>query len=118
MNILQIAKPVYATICNPVLTNCSSSETPKAYFNSALQGIISIFFLVGVIYFLWHFIFAGYHLIATNGDPKNFETAKNELVYACVGLLVVFSVFAVLKFVGIVVGIPGLESLQIAWPTL
>lgn len=118
-SLLFLASPAHAVITNPVLKNATTPSTnPKAYFNSVFSAVISIFFLVAIIYYVWHIVFAGYHLIASEGDPKRWDTGKNEMVYATVGLIVVFSIFAILKFVGAVVGIPGLESLTIAWPTL
>lgn len=116
---MNLIPPVYAAICNSALNdNCLESTNPKLYINNVIQGVFSIFFIVGVIYFIWHFVFAGYHLIATEGDPKKFETAKNELVYAFTGLIAIFSVFAVLRLIGTVTGIAGLQGLQIAWPTI
>jgi hypothetical protein len=82
------------------------------------SAVISIFFIVGIIYYLWHMVFAGYHLIASDGDPKKWESGKNEMTWATVGIFVVFSIFAIIKFVGIVLGIPGLGTLTIPWPTL
>ncbi len=118
MNLPQIVAPVYAQVCNPLLKDCTSSTNPKGYFNNVLQGVFSIFFIVGVIYFIWHIIFAGYHLIGSQGDPKAFETSKNELTYAFVGLIIMFSIFAILKFVGYILGINGLSNLLIIWPSL
>ncbi|PJA51037.1 hypothetical protein CO168_01965 [Candidatus Shapirobacteria bacterium CG_4_9_14_3_um_filter_36_12] len=115
---LLFARPVLAVICNPVLKNCVSSTNPTQYTNNVLSAVISLFFIVGIIYFFWHLIFAGYHLIGSDGDPKKFETAKNELTYSVLGLIVIFSIFAILKFVGVVLGIQGLKSLSIKWPTL
>jgi hypothetical protein len=115
---MSIVTPVYAIISNSALKDNTSSTNPTLYINKVIQGVFSIFFLVGIIYFIWHFIFAGYHLIASEGDAKKFETAKNELVYAFVGLIAIFSVFAILKLIGTVTGIKGLETLQIAWPTI
>jgi len=105
-------------ICNPLLKNCLQSEDPTAYTNNVIQSIFSLFFIVGVIYFIWHFIMAGYHFISNEGDPKRIEVAKNELTFSIVGLAVIFSVFAALKFIGAVFGIQGLDALQITWPTL
>lgn len=115
---MSIVTKVYAQICNSALSDCTSSTTPKTYVNNVIQGVFAIFFIVGVIYFVWHFVFAGYHFIASEGDPKKYETAKNELVYAAVGLIAIFSVYAILKLVGTVTGITGLQDLQIAWPTI
>jgi len=104
---------------NPILKNSSAQvSNPQDYFNSVLSAVISIFFIVGIVYYIWHIVFAGYHLIASEGDPKRWESSKMELIYSTVGLFVVFSIFAILKFVGIVLGIDGLENLKIGWPTL
>jgi len=118
MNILNIVKPAYAVICNPVLSTCLPSTDPQQYTNNVLSAVISIFFIVGIIYFFWHMIFAGYHFISSEGDAKRYENAKNQITYAFLGLIVIFSIFAILKFVGIILGIKGLENLTITWPTL
>ncbi|MFA7301771.1 MAG: hypothetical protein WC069_05650 [Candidatus Shapirobacteria bacterium] len=111
--------PVFAQIINPTFGNQQiSSVDPQLYFNNVLSAIFSIFFIVGTIYFIWHIVFAGYHFIATEGDPKAYETAKNQITYSVVGIFVIFSVFAIIKLVGTVLGIAGLEDLTITWPTL
>lgn len=123
-NILTIAalfspKSATAIICNPLLsTNASCRADPTIYANNVLSAIISIFFIVGIIYFIWHIVFAGYHFIATEGDPKAYENAKNQITYSMVGIVVIFSIFGLIKFIGTVLGITGLENLSITWPTL
>lgn len=121
---MNLIKPIYATICNPLLENCDEiastgiAANPQTYTNRVLQTIISIFFLVAVIYFIWHFVMSAYHMISSQGDPKKWEEAQKSIIYSFVGVLLVFSVFVILKFAGIVLGIPGLENLQITWPSL
>ncbi|OGL52310.1 hypothetical protein A3K55_01540 [Candidatus Shapirobacteria bacterium RBG_13_44_7] len=105
-------------ICNPVLQDCTNVTNPSAYTSSVLQTVFSIFMIVGVIYFIWHFTFACYHFMSTEGDSKKFEEAKQELTYAVIGLVVMFSVFAILRLIGLVFGIQGLDSLQITLPSL
>ena len=113
-----LIKPAYAAICNKLIDpSCSGTQTnnPQAYSNQIIQTIIDIFLIVGVVYFIWHFIMAGYHYMASQGDAKKIEESKHEITYAFVGLAVVFSVFAVLKFVGTVFGI---NITNINWPSL
>ncbi len=106
-------------ICNPVLQNCNKQiNSPVDYTNNVIQGIFSIFFIVAVIWFIWHFIMAGYHMINSQGDPKRVETSRTEILNAIIGLGIVFAVFAILKFVGYILGIQNLENLTITWPTL
>lgn len=111
-------KPILAQITNPVLDDPSIGTNPEAYVNTAIQTIISVFLLVAVIYFIWHFIMSAYHMISSNGDPKKWEEAQKSILYAFVGLILVFSVFAILKFVGTIFGIDSLAALKLEWPSL
>lgn len=113
------ASKVNAQINNPVVRDSASQvANPEDYTNAVFQAVIAIFFVVGIIYFLWHLLFAGYHFIGSDGDPKKFEQAKNEIMHASLGLIVMFSIFAILKFVGFILNIQGLENLQIPIPTI
>jgi hypothetical protein len=106
-------------ICNPVLKNCEKQiNNPTGYTNTVVQSVFSIFFIVAVIWFVWHFMMSGYHMINNQGDPKRIETSRIEMINAVLGLGIVFAVFAILKFIGYVLGIQDLEKLVITWPTL
>lgn len=108
-----------AEITNPVLPNSSNiSSNPTGYVNRVIQTVISIFMIVAVVYFIWHFVMAAYHMISSNGDPKKWEEAQKAILYSLIGLLIVFSLFAILRFVGTVVGVPGLQNLKLTWPSL
>lgn len=104
-------------IINPLLKD-PASPLQASYANSVIQLIFSIFLFVGVIYFVWHLVFAAYHFIASEGDAKKVEDAKREITYALVGVFVLFSVFAVLKVIGIIFAIPGLDRLNLSLPSL
>lgn len=112
-----ISKPLIAAITNSALKN-PSSQTSADYLNRVIQNIFSIFMIVGVIYFIWHFLFAGYHFMSAQGDEKEYQQAKSEVTYALIGLAIVFVVFAALKLIGFITGIKGLDTLQITLPTL
>jgi hypothetical protein len=106
-----------AAISNVALTNPNSQSDPT-YVTTVFQGVFNIFIIIGVIYFIWHFIFAGYHFISAQGDEKQYQQAKNEITYALIGLVIIFFVFAILKIIGSILGIQGLDNLQITLPTL
>jgi TRAP-type mannitol/chloroaromatic compound transport system permease small subunit len=117
---INLIKPIYAQIENPLLPKSydNIASQPQVYANNIIQTIFSIFFIVAVIYFVWHFIMAAYHMIASNGDPKKWEEAWHSITYALIGLTLVFSIFAILNFVGTIFGIEGLKTLKLAWPSL
>ncbi|MFA5828505.1 MAG: hypothetical protein WC841_04075 [Candidatus Shapirobacteria bacterium] len=118
----QLVKPAYAVICNKLLNpDCGSSvqvSDPIGYFDRIVRGILSVFMLVAVLYFIWHFLMGSYHYIDSSGDPKKIEEAQKQLTYALVGLIASFSVFAILKVIGIVFGITSLQTLSLPVPTL
>lgn len=105
-------------VCNPLLQNCNQVSQPENYFNSVVQTIIGIFFIFAVIYFIWHFILASFRYITSEGDDKKISQAKTDITNTIVGLAIVFCVFAVLKFIGTVLGIQGLDQLRLSWPSL
>lgn len=105
-------------ICNPLLKNCTNVTDPTGYTNNVIQAVFSIFLIVGILYFAWHFVMAGYLFISGGNDEKKIASAKNQILYAFIGLFVVFAVFAILKFVGFILGIQNLEDLTLTWPTL
>jgi magnesium-transporting ATPase (P-type) len=116
---MNFIKPVYADILNPVLKNSEEiASNSSGYVNDVIQSIISIFLIVAVVYFIWHFVMAAYHMISSNGDPKKWEEAQKAVLYSLVGLVLVFSIFAILKFVGTVTGVQGLQNLKLTWPSL
>lgn len=107
------------SIFNPLLKNGQQQvENPFIYTNNVFQAVFSIFFIVGIIYFIWHFMMGAYHFISQEGDPKKIETAKHQFTYAFLGLGIMFVVFAILKFIGYITGIKGLDTLVLPWPTL
>ena len=115
---MNLIKPVQAVINNPVLNKQNISSDSTGYFNSVIQSLISILFIFGLIYFVYHFILAGYKMISSQGDPKKYEEAQHALLYSLIGIIIIFSVFALLRLVGNLFGITELGTLQIKWPSL
>ena len=115
---MNIIKPVQAVVNNPVLNKQNISSDSTNYFSSVIQSLISVLFVFGVIYFIYHFILAGYKMISSQGDPKKYEEAQHALLYSLIGVAIIFSVFALLRLVGNLFGITDLGKLQINWPSL
>jgi hypothetical protein len=115
---MKLINPVLAQITNPVLKNQNVTSDSNSYVNGIIQTFISLLIIVGVLYFVINFILAGYHMISSQGDPKKFEEAQKSLIYSLLGITLVFIIFAILKIIGHVFGITGLDNLMITWPSL
>ena len=120
IKLLQAAeKP--STIRNPLFSNEqneSITTDPENYTNNAIQAIISIFLIVAVIYFVWHFVMAAYHMISSNGDPKKWEESQKAILNSLIGIILAFSIFGLIKLAGTLFGITALQELSITWPSL
>lgn len=115
----EIIEPGRVGINNPLLSdNNIHVNQPQLYFNNVIQTVFTIFFIVAVLYFVWHVIMAGYRLMDARGDTKKLEESQTDLTNAFIGIAIIFSIFALLKFIGIIFGIEGLQQLQIPWPDL
>jgi heme O synthase-like polyprenyltransferase len=115
---MKLIKPVLAKINNPVLKNQDIAANSGSYVNGVIQTFVSLLIIVGVIYFVINFILAGYHMISSQGDPKKFEEAQKSLTYSLLGIALIFIVFAIIKLIGYIFGIEGLDNLTITWPSL
>lgn len=72
-----------------------------AIFSNLLTALLMF---VGT-FALFLFIFAGFKYMNTAGDPKKLEGARNTLIYAIVGLLVVLFSFLIINIISIVTGV-------------
>ena len=116
---MTLIKPIFAQIRNPVMKDSANKlKDPVGFINKFIQGLFSMFMLIGFLYFAWYFILGAYHLISTEGDKGKFQIAKDQFTHAFMGLAILFSVFAVLKLIGVIFGIDGLDNLQLSWPSL
>jgi len=116
---MKLIKPVLAEVNNPIFKNSTKyTKDPTNFINNLIQGFISLSLIIGVIYFIAHFIMATYRYMNTEGDKNKLETAKQELTHAFIGIFILFSMFAFLKLIGFIFGINGLDKLQLTWPSL
>ena len=106
-------------INNPVLTNSAQQvSSPDVYINNVIQAGINMLLIIGVLYFLFQLVMSAFKMMSSNGDAKKAEEAKSSLTSSIIGLIIAFSIFAILKLIGTIFGIAGLESLTISWPHL
>jgi succinate dehydrogenase hydrophobic anchor subunit len=118
---MNFIKPVLAQINNPIINPAITKEmrdNPQAFTSNLVQTIISLLMLVAVIFFLWHFITGGLEFISSEGDPDKVKKARKKLTYSFLGLFIVFAIFAILKLIGTIFGVTGLDTLQLTIPSL
>lgn len=80
-------------------TDCSQDGDPKQRVNNLLTTIINIFSLVVGVIAVVMIIIGGLKYITSGGESSNITGAKNTILYAVIGLVVVALAQFIVRFV-------------------
>lgn len=90
------AKSNFSTLCDLGLGT----------IGKAIQNGITILFIIAVIVTLFFLIWGGIKWITSGGDKTQLETARNTIIAAVIGLILVFSSFFILNITLQFFGLP------------
>ena len=79
--------------------DCSDTGDAEETVNSLVTSIINIFSVVVGIVAVIMIIWGGFKYITSGGDSGNIGTAKNTILFAIVGLIIVAMAQIIVKFV-------------------
>jgi hypothetical protein len=87
-----------AQLTNPAfkgspLENLSGEE----FFQKLLPSLIGLILLGGVLIFFFYMLIGGIQWITSGGDKAGLESAKGKITNAIVGLVILFTTFAIIK---------------------
>jgi hypothetical protein len=111
-----------APITNPIFGKTLQDQlritnNPSWFFSYFIPKFIIFAFIVGVLAFLASFIIGAIGWISSGGDKNAIEAAKGKITNAIIGLIILFSLFAVLyaieKFFGVTILSIDIDSLII-----
>lgn len=103
--------------CAPGITGIAATlcNSQKASLGSILGFVITIMFIIAVLIALAFLILGGIKWITSGGDKGGVENARNQIIAAVVGLIIVFLSFFILN---LVLGAFGLSLFDLKLPTL
>jgi hypothetical protein len=107
-----------AQLTNPVLPPSIGQggvEKGGPAIGMFITNVIGGMFIVAFFVALLYLITGGFHWITSGGDKANLESARNKIIHAIVGLIVVASIWAVMTVVGQFV---GLDFTNLPIPTI
>jgi hypothetical protein len=98
-------------IYNPALHPSVGSGSGIDIISTLLRNALAIALIVGTLVFFAFLIFGAIQWITAGGDKAKTESASKKITTAIVGLVILFSVFAIMKLIGSFFGISALQSL-------
>lgn len=107
-----------APITNPVLNTSVQNLTGNQFFARLLPSLITLGFVVGSIVFVFMLIIGGIQWITAGGDKAALESARSKIMNALIGILILFSLYAIVnvvqRFFGINILRLNIEALRIS----
>lgn len=96
---------------NPVLKSACAGKN----LGEVLGFVVTIAFVIAVLIALFFLIWGGIKWITSGGDKGGVESARNQIIAAIIGLIIVFLAFFILN---LVLGLFGLSLFNLQLPTL
>lgn len=86
-------------ITNPVLGPDLQAKTGLAFFQSVIPSLVGWGFVIGTLLFVLYFILGAIGWITSGGDKASVEAARDKITQALIGLVILFSLFAIIKVI-------------------
>ncbi|MDD2483326.1 MAG: hypothetical protein PHE32_00630 [Candidatus Shapirobacteria bacterium] len=103
-----LAYPLTGPGIQPSDTNVGSAPQ----IENIISAIIGIMTIIGVIYFTIQIILAGFTMIASQGDPKELESAKKRLTTNVMGLAIIILAYGLGALIANLLGMSSVFNLQ------
>jgi len=87
-------------IGNPALSDELQAFSGIEFFNALVPNLITLLFIAAVVVALVFLIIGAIKWITSGGDKTAVESARGTITSAIIGLVVVFSVYAILRLIG------------------
>jgi len=92
-------------INNPALSNRIAGLTSEEFLSRLLSVVLGLAFIIGSLAFFFIFIIGGIEWITSGGDKVKVDDARRKLTNALVGLILLFSIFAIANLIDTVFGV-------------
>lgn len=80
---------------------------------SLFSKIIGVMTVVAGLWFIIQFVLGGYGFLSAGGDTDAFNRARDKIVHAIIGLVVVIAAYAIVGIIGTIFGFPILQPQEI-----
>lgn len=104
---------------NPILPKDSQwNKGEISFLGSMIRWFIEIAFIAAVVIFFFTLLLGGIRWLTSGGDEQKIASARGQITNAIIGLVITFSVLAIVKLVAYFFGIDSLQNLIITIPAL
>ncbi|MDO8551440.1 MAG: hypothetical protein Q7S03_02060 [bacterium] len=92
-------------ITNPALSDQLNNLSGSQFLSNLIGVMLESILIIGSILTIALLLWGGIQWILSGGDKAGLESARGKIVNALVGILILFSAFAIIKLIEVVFGI-------------
>jgi hypothetical protein len=81
--------PAGSSICDDINTTKGTDNSELFGPDGRVTGIVNFMTIIGGIIAVFIFIYSGVVFVTSSGDSKKISTAKNSILYAAIGIVLV-----------------------------
>jgi hypothetical protein len=82
-------------------------------FGGVVGSVLQLVFVISVVFALFYLIYGGFRWLVSTGDKANVSAAREHIVAAVIGLVVIFLAYFILNIILGFFGVGSLSNLQI-----
>lgn len=101
MNPDEYIDPNATDITNPAIgkLNNLAGKNGVGFFQTFLPKLLTLGLIIGILIFFFIMIIGAIQWISSGGDKNALEEAKHKITNALIGIVILFSIFAILKVI-------------------
>ncbi len=102
----------------PTIIKFARPEGTLGGFSNLFSGAVQWLLLIAFILAFFYLILGGIAWVTSSGDKTNIEAARNKIIAAIIGLVIVASTWALFSLIGGAIGFNILQDQGFAVPAL
>lgn len=116
---LMFSQPVQAAITNPVIGTMGTAEGTQdgSKFITYMVGLWRVVINLAALVVVAFFILGAFEWITAGSDSKKVESARNRILNATIGLIILVSSFTIINFLSKILFGGEFNLLKLTFPT-
>lgn len=103
--IITVLAQATSEITNPALSETLRSFTGSEFLSKFIGNLVTLFLIVGAVATLFLLLWGGIQVMTAGADKAATEAARGRITAAVIGLLILFSTFAIMKLLETILGV-------------
>ncbi len=86
--------------------------------SNLISTVVGVMTIIGIIYFLFQIIVAGYGMLSSEGDKKKIEDSRTRITQGLLGVVIIVMAVTLVSLVGTILGVPNILDLNAILTTI